>query len=303
VAESATRKLQENPVSDESNFDPKKFKDDLRDRVNKLKDDIHEQVHREVHTRLNFAEEKGETRRRPMVIGIAIRGRGRGGIITGAILMVVGLAFLLDNLGYISIGSLWRFWPMLLVLAGVLNFLYRRRAWGTLLMLVGILLQLNQLGKIHFGWAQIWPMALIALGLFVMWGTLEGRHKSVGSASGARDPRTTLNEAVVFGGLERRMTSQDFRGGDITAIFGGVELDLSEASMQANEATLAITAIFGGVEVRVPPNWQVAFRGAPIFGGIEDKTRTARVDDPSNPNLKVLVITGAVIFGGLEIKN
>ncbi len=99
------------------------------------------------------------------------------------------------------------------------------------------------------------------------------------------------------------MTSQDFQGGDITAIFGGIELDLTEANIQTNEATLAITAIFGGVEVRVPPNWQVAFRGAPIFGGVEDKTRTSRVVDPANPNLKVLVITGAVIFGGLEIKN
>jgi len=99
------------------------------------------------------------------------------------------------------------------------------------------------------------------------------------------------------------MTSQDFQGGDITAIFGGVELDLTEANIQGTEATLAITAIFGGVEVRIPPTWQVAFRGAPIFGGIEDKTRTARVNDPTNSSLKVLVITGAVIFGGLEIKN
>jgi hypothetical protein len=47
----------------------------------------------------------------------------------------------------------------------------------------------------------------------------------------------------------------------------------------------------------------VAFRGSPIFGGVEDKTRTARVDDPAIPHPKTLVITGAVIFGGLEIKN
>ena len=67
--------------------------------------------------------------------------------------------------------------------------------------------------------------------------------------------------------------------------------------------SLAIsTAIFGGVELRIPVGWQIAFRGAPIFGGIEDKTRNARVDDPACPP-KTLVITGAVIFGGLEIKN
>jgi predicted membrane protein len=239
-----------------------------------------------------------------MVIGISLRGRGRGGIITGAILILIGLAFLLDHMGVISIDYLWRFWPLLLVFAGLVNFLSReRRAWGALLMLAGALLQLNQLGITHFGWAQFWPMILIAAGLLVLWGALDRSHAPVVSSSSASDPRTTLNEAVVFGGLERRMTSQDFRGGEVTAIFGGVELDLTEASMQGNEITLAITAIFGGVELRVPPTWQVVFRGSPIFGGIEDKTRTPRVDDPANPNPKTLVVTGAVIFGGLEIKN
>ncbi len=282
-------------MSDESNFDRRKFKEDIRDSARRFKDDLHEQIHRNIHD--NFGK-----RRRPMVIGIGLRG-GRSGMLTGAIVVLIGLAFLLDHLGIIAIGKIWQFWPMLLVLVGVFNFAYRRRAWGTFLVLAGVLLQLNQLGKIRFGWAQFWPLMLIALGLLILWGSLERRSRPILFGSKGGDPRTTLNEAVVFGGLERRMTSQDFQGGDVTAIFGGVELDLTEANMQANEATLAVTAIFGGVEVRVPPTWQVAFRGSPIFGGIEDKTRTARAGDPSNPNLKVLVITGAVIFGGLEIKN
>jgi len=290
------RELQERCVSDEHNFDPKKFSDNLRD-------SIHDQIHRNIHDSANWRDEKQGTRRRPMVIGIDLRGRGRGGIVAGGILVLIGLAFLLDNLGIISISYLWRFWPMLVILAGVLNFLYRHRPWGTLLMLAGIVFQLNQLGITHFGWAQFWPMILIGLGLLVLWGSLEWGNKPILSSSREGDPRTTLNEAVIFGGLERRMASQDFQGGDITAIFGGVELDLTEANMQANETTLAITTIFGGVDMRIPPTWQVAFRGAPIFGGIEDKTRTARVADPTNSNLKTLVITGAVIFGGLKIKN
>jgi predicted membrane protein len=279
-------------VSDEKDFNAKKFSDDL-----------HDQIHRDVHAGLPRDDKKQESRHSPMVVGIPFHGRGRGGIVTGVILILIGLAFLLDHLGIISISSLWRFWPLLLVVAGAVNFASQRRAWGLLLMLAGVVLQLNELGITHFGWAAFWPMMLIALGLSIMWGSFQWGSKPVASASATGDPRTTLNEAVVFGGLERRMTSQDFQGGDITAIFGGVELDLTEANMQANEATLAITAIFGGVEVRVPPTWQVAFRGAPIFGGVEDKTRTARVDDPANLNPKTLVITGAVIFGGLEIKN
>ena len=301
-------------MSDESNFDPKKFSDDIqdrakkmsdevRDRAKKFSDDVHDQIHRNIDDQVKNSVRGWRGRRRgPMVIGLDLRARGRGGMITGGILVLVGLAFLLDHMGIIYIGNPFRFWPMLIVLVGLLHFFSHRRAWGALVVFAGVILQLNELGRIRFGWAQFWPTALIALGIFVIWSSLE-RKKTIASTSTEGDPRTTLNEAVVFGGLERRMTSQDFQGGDVTAIFGGVELDLTEAIIQAKEATLAITAIFGGVELRVPPNWQVAFRGAPIFGGIEDKTRTARVADPANSDLKVLVITGAVIFGGLEIKN
>lgn len=290
-------------MSDEQKPDPDKFKDDARSWASKFKDDLRDSIHRDIHDRIhrNINDNFGR-RRRPMVIGIDLRG-GRGGMLTGAILVLIGLAFLLEHMGIISIGDPRRFWPLLVVLVGALNLMSRRYAWGTFLVLVGVLLQLNQLGVTHFGWAAFWPLLLIALGLFILWGSFEWRNKAIAFKSKTGDPRTTLNEAVVFGGLERRMTSQDFQGGDVTAIFGGVELDLTEANMQASEATLAITAIFGGVEIRVPPSWQVVFRGSPIFGGIEDKTRTARVEDSASSNLKMLVITGAVIFGGLEIKN
>lgn len=289
-------------MSDEHNLDPKKLSEGLRDAARKFKDDIHDQIHRNIHDSLNWRNDTPGRWRGPLVVGIALRGRGRGGLLLGAILVLVGLAFLLDHMGYFSVYSLWRFWPLLVVLAGVLNFVSRNRPWGVFLMAVGILLQLNELGITHFGWRDFWPMLLIALGLVVLWGSFGWRKSPPVSASTGGDPRTTLNEAVVFGGLERRMISQDFQGGDITAIFGGIELDLTEAHILGNEATLAITAIFGGVDLRIPVGWQIAFRGAPIFGGVEDKTRTARVDDPASP-LKTLVITGAVIFGGLEIKN
>lgn len=301
-------------MSDEHNFDPKKFSDEVQDRAKKIgdevrdqarkfSDDLHDQIHRTVQDSLNWKNEKQGGRRRPLVIGVDLRGRGRGGMLAGGILALLGLAFLLDNMGYISINHLWRFWPLLMVLVGIFHATSRdRRLWGFFLIVGGVLLQLNQLGIAYFGWAQFWPMVLIAIGLLVMWGSFGWSRKPASSSVAGGDPRTTLNEAVVFGGLERRMTSQDFQGGDITAIFGGVELDLTEAQIQGTEATLAITAIFGGVELRIPVGWQIAFRGAPIFGGIEDKTRTPRVNDPTS-TLKTLVITGAVIFGGLEIKN
>jgi predicted membrane protein len=176
------------------------------------------------------------------------------------------------------------------------------RIWGILLITGGVFLQLNELGIGHFRWNDIWPVLLIAAGLMLMWGAFEARRRPALPLGGG-DPRTTLNEADIFGGVERRVTSQDFQGGQISAVFGGVEIDLTDANMQADEATLEVNAIFGGVEIRVPETWQVAFRGTPIFGGIADKTRVGRTVDLSDPRRKVLILTGAVIFGGVEIKN
>lgn len=274
-------------MSDEKNFDANKFRDDLRDRI---------------HSKI---DEGLKGRHRPIIVGIHLGKRSYGGgLFWGALLILVGLAFLLDHMGIISIDHFWRFWPMLLIVAGVCNVTTpEHRFWGILLIAAGILLQLNQLGIAHFGWADFWPVVLIAAGLMVIWSSLTSRKTTAGSPSGGGDPRTTVNGVAIFGGLERRMTTQDFQGGNVSAIFGGIELDLTEANIQAEEATLEVNAIFGGAVIRVPDSWQVSYRGAPIFGGVEDKTRVRRSEDLAGSQPKVLMLTGSIIFGGLEIKN
>jgi predicted membrane protein len=279
-------------VSDENDFDAKKFSDTL-----------HDQIHRDVHSGVKERMDPNEKRRGPIVVGIHTGRRGSSGLFWGAFLVIGGVVLLLDHMGYVSVDRLWRFWPLLLVCAGIPNVMSReRRLWGILLIAGGVLFQLDELGLAHFRWNDIWPILLIATGLMLIWGAIEARRRPSVPLGGG-DPRTTLSEAAIFGGIERRVTSQDFQGGHINAIFGGVEIDLTDANMQADEATLEINAIFGGVEIRVPETWQVAFRGTPIFGGIADKTRIGRTTDLSDPRRKVLVLTGAVIFGGVEIKN
>jgi predicted membrane protein len=274
-------------MGDENKFDSEKFSRDLRDGI-----------HRDIHDRIGSSA-RG---RRPIVVGIHL-GRGTSGLIWGAFLVLGGVALLLDHMGFISVDRLWRFWPLLLVCVGIPNFMRREhRFWGTALIAAGVILQLNELGIAHFGWNDIWPILLILGGLMLMWGAIEARRSPSAPATSG-DPRTTLEDSAIFSGVERRVTSQDFQGGRVTAIFGGVELDLSDANIQGDEAAMEINAIFGGIELRIPETWQVAFRGTPIFGGISDKTRSGRAVNVDDPSRKVLVLTGAVIFGGVEIKN
>jgi len=174
---------------------------------------------------------------------------------------------------------------------------------------VGVLFQLDSLHIIHFRWAELWPLAVIAAGLMMVWGSIESRRHRVSSP----DAKNTMNATSVFGGVERRITAQDFRFGSVSAVFGGVELDFHGAEIDGEEAVMEVNVIFGGVEIRVPDHWHVEARNQTLFGGYSDVTRGAANNSGTGPGAgsgvgptsskKTLVITGQVLFGGIEVKN
>jgi predicted membrane protein len=223
------------------------------------------------------------------------------GVIWGAAICALGVIFLLDHLGYVSADRLWRFWPMIIVVAGIASFVQPgRRVWGACLILCGALLQLDALGFIRFRWVDLWPIAIIACGLMMIWGSIESRRVRAASPG---DTQNTMNVAAIFGGIERRITAHDFRGGTISAVFGGAELDFHEADMEGDEAVLEVNAIFGGAEIRVPENWRVEVRGQTLFGGYSDSTHGPAAGNPNPPKTKTLILTGSTLFGGVEVKN
>ncbi len=227
----------------------------------------------------------------------------RGGFAGGAVIVLIGLAFLLDNMGIISVSHLYRFWPMLLVFAGLLSVSSPQgRVKGAILIVLGGMLELNSLGIAHFGWNMLWPVMIISAGLMVMWSTLEAHR-----VAGTGDLRDSLNEFVLFGGVERRVTSANFKGGSITAIFGGIEIDLRQAEITEAQAELDVNAMCGGCEIRVPETWEIVARGQGIFGGYVDSTKGSKYNDPADaPGAaprKILILRGVALFGGVEIKN
>jgi len=119
------------------------------------------------------------------------------------------------------------------------------------------------------------------------------------TSDGADNPNTIKIDAVFSGG-KRRILTQDFQGGEITTIFGGIELDLRQAAIAGDSAILEINAVFGGVEVRIPQNWNAVVQGVGIFGGFGDSTLQHNVDAPV---VKQLIVRGSAVFGGVEVKN
>ena len=170
---------------------------------------------------------------------------------------------------------------------------------GAILLGIGAAFLASNLGLLPFPVWDLWPVLLIWIGLVLLfqrftWPDLSRwniRNDSVASGD--------LNLTAIFSGGKRRIITDDFRGGTISAVFGGFELDLRKAAMKSNSAVLKIDAVFGGVEMRIPDDWCAVVEGVGIFGGYSDET----MHPPMTPETKRLILQGGAVFGGVVVKN
>ncbi len=103
-----------------------------------------------------------------------------------------------------------------------------------------------------------------------------------------------VRSTAVFGGPKLVSTARSFHGGWLTAIFGGITLDLRGAQPAPEGASINATVAFGGIDILVPKGWRISLRTTPIFGGVEDKTdHSAR-----RPDAPVLHVDAVALFGG-----
>ena len=220
-----------------------------------------------------------------------------GQLILGLAIAAAGILFTLDNLHILRARDYLIFWPLVLVAIGVVHTAQAKTAAGSvggaIWILVGLLLLGNRLGFIHANIWSFWPLVLVLVGGRIVWQTMETR-----AATDPGDANSTVSAIAVMGGFERRITSHEFRGGEITAFMGGGKLDLRDALPAGGQAVINIFAMMGGFEILVPETWRVISEVTPFMGGIEDKSRTS-----TNPAAPCLVLRGFVMMGGVTLKN
>lgn len=224
-----------------------------------------------------------------------------GQVVFGLIVITLGVLLTLDNMGVLEAREILRYWPVLLIVWGITKLTTSEgggRFFGIMLTLGGSLLLLDKLYVIDFGWREFWPLLLIAIGGTMLWNSLTRRAHTVSPVSSSTETDSVVNHFALMGGIARVNNSQDFRGGELSAIMGGIELDLRQANIQSGEAVLNIFAFWGGIELKVPEDWTVIVQATPIMGGVEDTTHR-----PKGETKKKLIIKGTAIMGGAEIKN
>lgn len=234
-------------------------------------------------------------------------------LVLGGLLILVGIFLLGEKFNFWFLPG-WIFsWQMILIVIGVFALLNKDNPMpGIVLLCVGGFFLLNDyFYPVFFQLLRFWPVLFIIAGLVVIFSlsrcrprtrreraaTWQNKHRC-GQKESHED---VLDEVAVFGGGNRKIVSENFKGGRLTAIFGGSEIDLTQASLAEGVNVLEVTAMFGGWELHVPASWNLEIRITPIFGGFSDK-RHVYAADPVD-NTRKLVITGVVIFGGGDIKD
>jgi len=240
--------------------------------------------------------------------------------ILGALILGAGVVLLLDQQGILSADRVLNFfWPGVLIAGGIVTLIGcrgrgGRGLWGFIMLAWGILLVLSDLGIGHFRFESVWPIVVIGIGIAMIYQALGGRgdcsdgskrpqwmdYVNPWSRSGSED--TDLNHVAIFGGFNKRVTAQNFRGGKLIALCGGYQVDLRKADILPGEtAVIEAIALMGGGEIKVPENWLVSMDGVGIFGGYSDESHQLPQDN--GVPQKRLIVKGVAILGGVVVKN
>jgi predicted membrane protein len=239
-------------------------------------------------------ETKPTTTDRRLVAGLLL-------VIAGGLLMLDKLNLLPFNLSYYLIS-----WKTLLIGIGIIILSSREnRTTGWIFIGLGLILWLPDLVNYPIRLSTIfWPALLIGIGLIIL-SNKGGKNPSGSKAhifSASKMPNENaedyLDETAIFGGGNSRFISNNLRGGKITAIFGGSDLDLKNATPSPDGCVIDALVIFGGANMIVPDDWQIKSEVVSIFGGFSDKRIVPSQINPS----KYVVIKGVALFGGIELK-
>lgn len=211
--------------------------------------------------------------------------------VVGLIIIAIGFLLLLSNFGVFSITNIWKFiWPIAFIIIGISGLIEKKTydIFFSTLILIGVLYLLKAFGVIPGNIIGMVFAPILIMGIGVSF-LLTFKFKAIDGE--------VKKYMAVFAGVEEKQEDKKYKGSEILAVFGGVDLDLRNVKFESKIAHINALTVFGGATITVPENVKVVTKGMPIFGVCENKTK-------SNEKFNYeLVINYSVIFGGVEIKN
>lgn len=189
----------------------------------------------------------------------------------GAILILFGLLFLLDNFYFLDFGEIMStYWPLILVAIGIKILLDHRR-------------QQAELGELE-------------------------SEKSI-DIHGGTSQADAISESNVFGDIHLNINAENFRGGSVSNVFGDMRIDISKAKLQEGISKLFISGVFGDVTIITPKNLPIKTQCSGVAGDISvlgNKKegllpKLEQTEGDYEKNSKKLFISVSIVFGSINI--
>ncbi len=222
-------------------------------------------------------------------------------VLLGSILIGLGGLFFLNSLDIFNFnfGRVIFSWPFFFIVIGMyLTLNTSRKMLGGILAGLGFVFILPRIfPTINYDGSVVLAIFLIAIGSYII---LNQKKKSEEVNELGQITKDVIDDVAIFGGGTKIVSSDNFRGGNVTAVFGGSEIILKGSKLAEGTNSIDILAVFGGTTIVVPSDWNVIMNVTSIFGGFSNKS----IKDPSRniDTSRTLIIKGLVVFGGGELK-
>jgi len=253
-------------------------------------------------------------------------------LIGGIVVLTVGVLFLFRNFDILGpeLSHYIFSWKTLLIGIGILNLaLANNRVGGFILIAIGTFFWLPDIFDLSVRAGQLfWPVVIIIVGVMLLFkkphhphfprgrkGKPFGPYSSSSYGNNCETSSTNsdntssrvgdeyIDEVNIFSGSKKVINSNNFRGGKMTAIFGGSEINMTRAQLAPGKSFLNVFLMFGGSEIVVPADWNIVLEVTPIFGSFSDERYVPKSLQGEDGADSVLIIRGLVLFGGAEIKS
>lgn len=220
--------------------------------------------------------------------------------VVGLVFLTIGITLILDNFGLIPHRAsylIFRWENILILVGGILLITRQNNMVGAILVGLGAFFSFDHWFDVNVNIFDLWPVVFVIAGLYIIRRNRGSQNYDPTSNTFDRD---VIEDVAVFGGGDRVFTSQNFKGGTLTAIFGGSNIDLTTCDLAEGQNVIDVFYMFGGSKIRVPQDWDVHLNVTGIFGAMTDK-RTL-IDPNKNPE-KTLYVKGLALFGGADLTN
>lgn len=227
-------------------------------------------------------------------------------IFLGAAFLVIGLLLTLENLNIFNFDLpdyVFRWYTFLIILGVFLATVREKVGAGITLIVIGSIFLIDRMSDYYY-WNfyiqdifKLWPLALVGVGLSLI---LKRNSHNEHEKKSFDNDFDHVDEIAVFSGSEKKVTSKEFKGGKLTSIFGGTDLNLVNADLARGTNVLDVFVLFGGCDIRVPSDMNVKVKVTAIFGAFSDERKV--INENESNDGKELIVKGLVLFGGGEVK-